>query len=110
MSRFKFRAFTETLTQNKWVYFSIGEELDLVIDTSSIGQWTGFTDSKGIDVYEGDIIKAGGNSKPFAIEWGVINCSCCNSVIGWDDLASEYSNYEVIGNIYEHPELLEATQ
>ena len=73
-------------------------------------QWTGLVDKKGVEIYEGDVVKTK-NSK-----YKVIFDKCC--FWGVDELGKypiyQIRNYvldderfEVIGNIYENPELLE---
>ena len=44
------------------------------------------------------------------IKYGKFNCSCCEGVYGWYIDEGDIRNIttsEVIGNIYENPELLE---
>jgi uncharacterized phage protein (TIGR01671 family) len=78
-------------------------------------QYTGLKDKNAKEIYEGDIIKSKYYSgKPFLIEWkNLENCGCCSDDSGpgfnfkgiEDD---EKAKIEVIGNIYENPELLNA--
>lgn len=73
-------------------------------------QWTGFIDSEGRDIYEGDVVRLFGlNSK---VEWGRVSGSWVLRTKG-EDIASDLStdleldNGKVIGNVYENPELIE---
>jgi uncharacterized phage protein (TIGR01671 family) len=66
-------------------------------------QATGMDDNNGREIYEGDILSFTGlpeyHRKPFVIEWDIEN--------------AKYTTYsprqeaEIIGNIYENPELLD---
>ena len=83
------------------------------VDPSTVGQYTGITDKNGIKIFEGDIVlrhdkKAEVRYQPseFVLvfpdnpypQCGLLTTSCLNE------------NKEVIGNIYDNPELLkEAT-
>lgn len=72
-------------------------------------QYTGLKDSNGKEIYEGDI-SLDWRDKPVVVEWNdeLGSCGCC----GWDEFqgcgfVNVYQGMEVIGNIYENPELLE---
>ena len=78
-------------------------------------QYTGLTNKLGQEIYEGDILSDGGKIKG-EVAFGEWNCSCCDGVFGYyldTNKAEGYADfrssfrYEVVGNIYENPELLE---
>ena len=101
-------------TSEEWLY----------IDKDTLGQYTGLNDKNGKEIYEGDILKIP--------EWLMQDnqdiCLCIygeehqtNEIIGFglyikDGYSGEYKilvpsdewdEFEVIGNIYDNPELLE---
>ncbi len=94
------------------IYLTIPYEMR---DYEIIGrvQYTGLKDKSGVEIYEGDVVELENN---FIAE---VEISPLNGVEFKsrnrnyrDEFASEYGNYignfpcEVIGNIYENPELL----
>ena len=83
-----------------WQYWGVGgcDLLD-VIDSDSIGQYTGLKDANGKEIYEGDLIKViGAESGEMIVRVKDITAM---------DLSTLYPAGEIIGNIYENPELLE---
>ena len=81
--------------------------------TDTVGQYTGFDDRNGTKVFEGDILKL--KRHLYVIEWvnGCLYASQKNFLKS--DVSAGYllieglvkDGAEVIGNIYENPELLE---
>ena len=87
---------------------------DAEVDSDTVGQSTGMTDMNGNEIFEGDIVKTshGGSTYYAKIEWDDGSFWVTNHDIQMPSYISEVSKtyLEVIGNIYDNPNLLEVTK
>ena len=84
------------------------------VDPETVCQFTGLCDKNGRKIFEGDIVRCYySDISPFTDEIEpyekevLIDDIRRSQVIGWIDCADEL---EIIGNIYDNPELLEVKQ
>ena len=85
-----------------------------------IMQYTGLLDKNGVEIYEGDIVRTS-TGYNYEIEWGgaFVDIKGLGHDEDWTEIPCSWSFdgkpadcyfCEVIGNIYENPELLEKKQ
>lgn len=121
----EFRGLTGSVKGDIWVYgtpykvkslFSADERYyirnkhanDHIVDSKTIGQYTGLKDKNGKKIFEGDIVNI--KYQQTTIENAIIEYhgtsfyGCTNNDM-WE--LDDYCSVEVIGNIYENKELLE---
>ena len=73
-------------------------------------QFTGLTDKNGKEIYEGDVIFMG-DKKPVVVGWSKMFASFVVNRNGWMHShwfgeSCDPEDCEIVGNIYETPELL----
>ena len=82
------------------------------VDPDTVGQYIGVPDKRGQKIFEGDILE-GEDFTPEDGGYGVVSFENGAFVVSGNNLVGTfYDNYygaefEVIGNIYDNPELLE---
>ena len=111
------------------------ERISVAVDPETVGQYTGKTDKNGKGVFEGDIVRQTFEGKQYTECWyedydgfdvGTVTFTGCGTFIkpsygelnrsaescDWKPHRKRLISYraEVIGNIYDNPELLEAKE
>ena len=75
----------------------------------TIGEYTGLKDKNGKEIFEGDIVYIIPEDETGVIEW---DNERARYIVIYDNIITDFDNWygkdlEVIGNIYDNPELLE---
>nr|DAU49136.1 MAG TPA: YopX protein [Caudoviricetes sp.] len=82
------------------------------IEPKTLCRCTGLKDRKGELIWEGDIIVQKQGYKA-VVKYGRFNYSWIDGIYGWyfnGGDVREHQGYEVIGNIFDHPELMEGEE
>ena len=79
------------------------------IQQGAAEQYTGLKDSNGDDIYENDLVLLDPDDPPYQVIFDEGKFELSNDYLGLVyDLSEEHMDCEIIGNIHENPELLEA--
>lgn len=110
----KFRAWIESANKMvDWEYLKDKSDLGSVISGGYSGyhsmQFTGLLDKNGKEIYEGDILKDVERDMVREVAWiknsyGLVKREKYRNV--WGAFISRLPFLEIIGNLYEHPNLL----
>ena len=84
------------------------------VQKDTVCEYTGLKDKNGKEIYENDIVGFYWQDRTKCscgvVGYGAFNCTCCDGVYGWhfgeQDIREHY-DYEVLGNEFDNPELLE---
>ncbi len=115
--------FGERWIYGDYVHFARGHQIwareigggNYLVDPATVGQYTGLTDKRGKQIFEGDIVrddKGNVGHVEFLIQAAgyVIVWKHCDTSLGHRARGGGYDrdpSLEVIGNIHDNPELLE---
>ena len=84
-----------------------GGHYSLWLKEVDLMQYTGLKDKNGKEIYEGDIVRVIVDDRYpegiGSVEW---EASSCEFTFGFGTASEVHWSHEVIGNIYENPELL----
>lgn len=119
MREIKFRCWDEKL--KRWEYWGLPEDAGYIagrfnkenatkkgrrFSTKTLCQFTGLHDKNGEEIYEGDIVECDDKGSKSLHEVRFTSEKCDESRFGWDSVGWYENEIEVIGNIYENPELI----
>jgi len=119
MREIKFRTFDKYGLMRYWEFEKDGKDLVFsmaLYEGDVLMQYTGLKDKNGKEIYEGDVVRCSNlDSGNYVCEWDGEFASfdfkgefknILDDSIGCSVGGAQYRNVEIIGNIYENPELM----
>ena len=106
----KFRAWDGLRMTTSGIQFSSTDGKLTMVKNMPLMQYTGLKDRNGVEIYEGDIVYAGGDKKNIAEVYYSTKQSMGAFLLknSWtEDMIWTTKEIKVIGNIYEHSHLLD---
>ena len=87
------------------------------VDPETVGEYISLKDKAGREIYEGDLLTDYGEAPPLYVEYSEKHGAFCfvdkfdpSGTVYYTPLMIYYEQMEVIGNIYDNPELLEVNK
>lgn len=113
--RWLYGDFAEDISQNLYYIMDKEEGNGYEVIQETIGKYTGLKDENGKEIYEGDIVRIKGETELLDIKGKVEYSETfaqyiitnTKNIVHETEALGDYENIEVIGNIYDTPELLE---
>ena len=90
------------------VWIDVAYVGQVLVEKETVGQYTGFHDRFGDEIYESDIVYVRSEDENAIIEWDE---QTARFIIHFDGWIADFDNYygkelEIMGDIYNNPELL----
>lgn len=102
---------TLIISYSNYQYGDFSEAVIHEVDPETVGQYTGFVDKNSKKIFEGDIVSIY-NSKAFlfAVAWNdnhyILKCTTNGVSDNILNVTESPEDVEVVGNIYDNPELI----